>query len=244
MDALKRFDRLHASRFSRKHHMLAEADANDDDSSDDSDDSSDDDSDNSASNSTAEDDQAGQNSTSNNSSASNVTVPEEEEVKDEQEHYAHYQDACDTTKDPLDLTMNCWLRFTFHPVFDATGPRLLSTVSIVPSSASRCLGVICVAYPDRGYLVCTHIARLLPCPSRSDALSRNRAARIIARTSAPRRLGVRQVMPATAGHPRLSEPRTFGPRPRGDSASDFCAAGGGRRAGRGGGAASTRTRTT
>jgi hypothetical protein len=96
IDAQKRFDRLPHNKHSnvRKHIML------DEDSDDDDDDS----------NSTLD---GGDNATSSNSTDSNATVaaePEEEEVKDDQEGYAHYQDACDTTKDPLDLTMNCWLR--------------------------------------------------------------------------------------------------------------------------------------
>ncbi len=82
-------------------------DANDsDDGTDDSADDTDDGGASDVENNTASD----ANATAVDANASAV-----EEVKDDQEGYAHYKDACDTEKDPLDLTMNCWLRSALPP---------------------------------------------------------------------------------------------------------------------------------
>ncbi len=83
-------------------------DDNADDSDDGSDDGADGTDDGDASDGAASDAALDDNATAVGDNPSNGTAVEE--VKDDQEGYAHYKDACDTEKDPLDLTMNCWLR--------------------------------------------------------------------------------------------------------------------------------------
>ena len=138
VDSLKEFSRVQHKGVIRgnKHSMLSDSD--DDDSSDDDTDDSSDDSDDDTANSTLVDG----NETSSNSSTSNNSsnaTGSEEEVKDEQDEYAHYQDACNPEKDPLDLTMNCWLRYvaSMQVTREIVLPMHLSLAGLVWPAGSR-----------------------------------------------------------------------------------------------------------
>ena len=70
------------------------------------------------SNSSSSLDEVGNSTNSTSSEGNNSThqgnpVSAEEgsdENRDDQDVYVHYESACNQTKDPLDLTLNCWLR--------------------------------------------------------------------------------------------------------------------------------------
>ncbi len=95
---------------SHPHPMLDDNADDSNDSDDGSDDGSDSADDGGADDGGASDGGAPDAASDDNATAVGANASAVEEVKDDQEGYAHYKDACDTEKDPLDLTMNCWLR--------------------------------------------------------------------------------------------------------------------------------------
>ena len=95
--------------------------------------------------------------------------------EDEQASYAHYQGACNSTKDPWDLTLNCWLRFAQIPTPESRNPTprtpnaqtLYTLVPLVQGHLSPSAG-LSWSLPVSPVLCSSVSLDLLvsPCPSR------------------------------------------------------------------------------